>query len=157
MAARGDGVILVVRQVFRASAEFLFDAWTDPAAMARWFHAKPSWTTEVVAADLRPGGAWEIVMHADDGPNCRVFGKYLAIDRPRRLVFTWHANAEQDYETEVTLEFRSIDRDTTELVLTQRGLRDEADRTDHRHGWEGCLANLALFTEAHDDIEERRS
>jgi uncharacterized protein YndB with AHSA1/START domain len=147
MTARDDGVILVVRQVFRASAEFLFDAWTNPAMMARWFHAKPSWTTEVVAVDLRAGGAWEIVMHADDGPDCRAFGKYLAIERPRRLVFTWHANAEQDYETVVTLEFRPIDRDTTELVLSQSGLSNDEDRADHRRGWEGCLANLAMFTE----------
>jgi uncharacterized protein YndB with AHSA1/START domain len=147
MAARDDGVILVVRQVFRASAEFLFDAWTDPALMARWFHAKPGWTTEVVAADLRVGGAWEIVMHADDGPDCRAFGKYLAIERPRRLVFTWHANAEPDYETVVTLDFHRVDANTTELVLSQRGLRNEDDRSDHRGGWEGCLANLAAFTE----------
>ncbi len=154
MTARDDNVTLVVRRVFRASAEFLFDAWTNPASMAKWFHARPSWTTEVVAADLRVGGAWEIIMHADEGPDCRAFGKYLVIDRPGRLVFTWHANAERDYETVVTLEFKRIDRDVTELVLTQTGLRNEDDREGHQHGWEGCLANLALFTHAY--VEERR-
>jgi uncharacterized protein YndB with AHSA1/START domain len=147
MAGRGDDTVLVVRQVFRASAEFLFDAWTDPALLAKWFHAKPSWTTEVVRVDAREGGAWEIVMHADDGPDCRVFGKYLAIERPRRLVFTWFANADENYETVVTIEFHAIDGDTTELVLTQRGLHDEEDRSDHEGGWRGCLQNLALFTE----------
>lgn len=138
---------LVVRHVLRASAEFLFDAWMDPERMARWFHARPGWTTEVIAADLRVGGPWEIVMHADDGPDCHAFGKDLAIERPRRLVFTWHANGERDYQTVVTLTFRSIDPDTTELVLTQTGLREEPDRRNHQNGWEGCLSSLARLVE----------
>jgi uncharacterized protein YndB with AHSA1/START domain len=155
--ARRDGsLILVVRKVFDASAEFLFDAWTDPRLLARWFHAKPSWTTEVVTADVCVGGAWEIVMHAADGPDCRSFGRYLAIERPRRLVFTWHANAEHDYETVVTLTFKAIDRDTTELVLTQTGLREDVDRSEHRDGWEGCLASLLRLVDSRVRGERRR-
>jgi uncharacterized protein YndB with AHSA1/START domain len=145
--ARPDDLILVVRKVFRASTTFLFDAWIDPAMLARWFHARPEWTTEVIAAEPRVGGAWEIVMHGPEGPTCRVRGKYLAIDRPRRLSFTWHPDARADYETVVTLTFRAIDADTTELVLTQTGLRSEQDRSEHAHGWEGCLTSLERFTE----------
>jgi uncharacterized protein YndB with AHSA1/START domain len=155
--SRDADVVLVVRHVFRASADFLFDAWIDPAMMARWFHARPDWTTEVVAADARVGGRWEIVMHATEGPDCRAFGKYLAIERPRRLVFTWHANADENYETVVTLTFRPVDRDTTELVLSQSGLRNDEDRSDHARGWEGCLSCLAQFADIRDDVEERRS
>lgn len=143
MGRRDGDLTLIVQQVFRASAEFLFDAWTDPKLLARWFHARPGWTTEVIAADVRAGGAWEIVMHADDGPDCRVLGKYVAIERPRRLVFTWYANGDRDYETVVTLTFRSIDPETTEIVLTQTGLREGKDRSEHQSGWEGCLSSLA--------------
>jgi uncharacterized protein YndB with AHSA1/START domain len=146
--------VLILRKTFRASAEFLFDAWIDPALMARWFHARPTWTTEVIAADPRVGGAWELVMHAEDGPACRVFGQYLAIERPRRLVFTWHPDGRADYRTMVTLTFEAIDAHTTELVLTQTGLREEEDRREHEAGWEGCLDNLRLFSEAE---RERRS
>src|SRR5690349_18644386 len=105
--AADGSLTLVVRRTFAASAEFLFDAWTDPVMMARWFHAKERWTTSVVRCEPRAGGAWEIVMHTGgDGPDCRAFGTYVAIDRPRRLVFTWHANADPGYETTVTLDFR---------------------------------------------------
>jgi uncharacterized protein YndB with AHSA1/START domain len=152
-----DKLILVVKQVFRASAEFLFDAWTDPKLMAQWFHAQPNWTTEVTKSDFRVGGAWEIVMHADQGPDCRSFGKYIAIERPRRLVFTWHANAEQDYETVVTLTLRAIDPHTTELVLLQTGLRNEQDRSEHQHGWEGCLTSLERLAETQTRVEKGRT
>jgi uncharacterized protein YndB with AHSA1/START domain len=40
MASRDGDLTLVVRHVLRASAEFLFDAWTDPKLLARWFHAR---------------------------------------------------------------------------------------------------------------------
>jgi uncharacterized protein YndB with AHSA1/START domain len=145
MADHDDNLILVVRQVFAASAEFLFDAWTEPALMAKWFHAGANWTTEIRKADVRVGGAWELDMRREDGSVCRAWGKYLVIERPHRLVFTWHVDGEVPYETTVTLTFKALDRHTTELVLTQTGLRNEPDRAEHRHGWSGCLSNLELL------------
>jgi len=147
MAPRDDKLTLVVRKIFRASAEFLFDAWTDPKRMAAWFHAQADWTTEVVEADLRVGGAWKIVMHGAEGPTCLALGRYVEIDRPRRLAFTWHPNGERDYETLVTLSFRVLGPDSTELVLTQSGFREEKDRTEHQHGWDGCLTSLARLVD----------
>src|SRR5262249_7577372 len=114
------------------------------------------WTTEVLRAELRVGGAWEIVMHPAEGDDCRAFGRYVAIERPRRLVFTWHANAGTDgaYETLVTLDLRAIGAATTELTLTQTGLRDEPDRADHQRGFEGCLANLVRLCDAERGVEK---
>src|SRR5262249_29586438 len=128
-----EPLTLVVRHVFHADAEFLFDAWTDPSLMARWFHAKEHWTTRVVTVDARVGGAWEIVMVTGEGKDCRAFGVYRTIDRPRRLELTWHAHpgADDDYETVVAIDFVPIDRDRTELILTHAGLRDETDRSEH--------------------------
>jgi uncharacterized protein YndB with AHSA1/START domain len=143
MARRPGELVLAMRQLFHASAEFLFDAWTDPALLARWFHARPRWTTEVVCCDLRVGGAWEIIMHPDDGSaDCRVFGEYLTIRRPERLVLTWYANEDRGYRTVVDLAFEAKGPDATELVLNQTGLREDADREDHERGWQGCLASL---------------
>lgn len=148
MASDDDNLILVVRRVFPASAEFLFDAWTNPMWMAQWFHGDANGATQVLQHDLRVGGAWQLVMQPEDGPECRPFGKYLTIERPTRLVFTWHANADASYETTVTLTFRAIDRHTTELVLTHTGLRNDTDRSQHEHGWQGCLTNLERLSAA---------
>jgi uncharacterized protein YndB with AHSA1/START domain len=147
MARDGDDLLLVVRRVFHADAEFLFDAWTDPKHVARWFHSKEGWTTEVVKADLRPGGAWEIVMHDAAGPTCRSFGTYRLIERPRRLVFTWFPYDDPGYETVVTLELTPLTADTTELTLTQTGLRQRKDWTEHQGGWDGCLNSLKQFVD----------
>jgi uncharacterized protein YndB with AHSA1/START domain len=140
----GD-TVLVVRRVLKASAEFLFDAWTDPTHMARWFHARPDWTTEVRAAEARAGGAWEIIMHAPDGSTCHPLGRYLELDRPRRIVFTWRDDPGDARETVVTIELKPLGPHETELILTQTGLRDVPDQEDHQNGWEGCLQCLTFF------------
>ncbi len=148
MAPSRNNVVLVLKKVFHADAEFLFDAWTDPALMVKWFHSQADWTTRVIRCDLRVGGAWEIVMDGCDGKSCPAFGVYREIDRPRRLVFTWHPYGDKEYETVVTLQFNSIDEDSTELILTHVGLRDEKDRADHAGGWEGCLSVLQSFVQS---------
>lgn len=147
--------VLVVRKVLRASAEFLYDAWTVPTLMARWFHSTSTWTTEVVRADVRVGGRWELLMREGDATRCRVFGKYLALERPTRVVFTWHPDEREDYETTVTVTFRAIDRDTTELVLAHAGLRDAPDRERHGRGWDGCLASLGDLIGAREENQRR--
>src|SRR5262249_4209698 len=111
---------------------------------------------EVLHADAQVGGAWELVMHSADGPTCRCWGKYLAIERPRRLVFTWHPDGAPGYETVVTLTFRVIDEDTTELVLTQTGLVKEQDRSEHEQGWEGCLGGLLQLIETTSTLKGDR-
>jgi len=142
----GGPVVLVVTRVFDVDRETLFDAWTKPALMMKWFHSHDAWTTPLAEADLRVGGRWSIEMRTDDGRAYRPFGVYRVIERPSRLTFTWHPFGNPEYETSITLRFRAMGPKRTELRLTQEGLRDDADRRVHQGGWEGCLRVLAAET-----------
>ncbi|HEY5039010.1 MAG TPA: SRPBCC domain-containing protein, partial [bacterium] len=101
----GDNLVLVVQRKIKASPERLFDAWTKPELMMQWFHAGQKMTTPIAEADLRVGGAWRLVMRRDSGETHPNRGKYKVIDRPHKLVFTWHPHEQADYETTVTLLF----------------------------------------------------
>ncbi len=142
MSKSASPIALVVKRVFSVNPDVLFDAWTQPALMMKWFHAKDSWTTPKAESDLRVGGAWSIEMKTEDGRVFRPFGVYKSIDKPSRLVFTWHPYGDADYETVVTLRFRKLAENSTELTLIHEGLRSDADRSDHESGWAGCLGNL---------------
>jgi uncharacterized protein YndB with AHSA1/START domain len=72
---------------FRASAEKVFDAWLNPAMMRRWLFTKES-TNNVALSESRVGGEWQITDHRD-GTDYTAIGKYIEIDRPNRLVFTF--------------------------------------------------------------------
>ena len=78
---------VVITRVFDAPRELVFRAWTDRKHLARWWGPK-GWTNPVCEADVRPGGAWRIVMRAPDGGEYPCGGVYREIVEPERLVFT---------------------------------------------------------------------
>src|SRR5262249_14910487 len=84
-----SGHVVRIERTFAASAEAVFDAWTSPEVMRRWFHVAPDWDTPQAEVDLRVGGTVRVVMRRPDGREFQAHGKYTLIDRPRRLVMTW--------------------------------------------------------------------
>ena len=74
-------------------------------------------------------------------------GKYLAIDPPRRLSFTWawHETGDlatpREHETTVTLEFKPVGA-RTEMTLTQARFRDSNGAANHLWGWTGSFEKL---------------
>ncbi|MBI3594088.1 MAG: SRPBCC domain-containing protein [Nitrospirae bacterium] len=137
-----DNMVLMVRRTINASAERLFDAWTKPELMKQWFRASEKMTTSAAEADLRVGGAWRVEMKMGTEISCPTNGQYKVIDRPNKLVFTWHPKQEADYETTVTLIFKKVSENVTDLTLTHEGLRNEEDKKGHTEGWEGCMSML---------------
>jgi uncharacterized protein YndB with AHSA1/START domain len=131
---------LRLTRTIAAPIERVFQAWTHPAVMARWFFAGENWTVDV-ENDLRVGGAFSLLMHGETG-NFLCSGVYREITPPTRLVFTWTSYAVTD--TLVTLELRALG-DATELILTHDGLIDAAIHQNHADGWGGCLANLGRY------------
>jgi uncharacterized protein YndB with AHSA1/START domain len=68
--------------------EQLFDGWTNPETLKKWFCPRP-WKVTECSIDLRPGGLFSTVMQSPDGvsmPENR--GCYLLTERPNRLVWT---------------------------------------------------------------------
>ena len=83
------GYVVRIERTFAASAEAVFDAWTSPEVMRRWFHCEPDWTTPVAEVDLRVGGAVRVAMRRPDGTGRGAGSSTRVIERPRRLVMTW--------------------------------------------------------------------
>lgn len=135
-------LILVVQRKLKASPERLFDAWTKPELMKQWFHAGDKMTTPVAETDLKLGGPWKVAMRTADGTEHFNNGKYLVIERPHKLVFTWHPKGQADFETKVTLIFKKISDEFTEMTLTHEGLRDKDWYEKHSAGWTACVATL---------------
>ena len=48
----------------------MFKAWTDPKHMAQWW-GPHTFTNPVCEMDVRPGGAYRIVMRGPDGASIR--------------------------------------------------------------------------------------
>jgi uncharacterized protein YndB with AHSA1/START domain len=147
MAHQKEETVLRMRRRFRASREQVFDAWTNPDVLRRWWAAGPTWETPHAEVDLRPGGRYRLAMRDPESGAVRAAGgEYVDVNRPERLAYTWTWEGAADemegsQETLVTVEFLE-DGNATEVVLTHEGFADERIRDLHVEGWVGCLANL---------------
>jgi uncharacterized protein YndB with AHSA1/START domain/DNA-binding HxlR family transcriptional regulator len=136
-----SGYVLRIERTFDASAEEVFDAWTSPEVMRRWFHCFQDWETPEVEVDLRVGGKVRVVMRRPDGGDAGMGGEYRVIDRPNRLVMTWTFDDYPDNEQLIELTFSESEGSTTVVMINSRistdGRRDAQDM-----GWYGCFIEL---------------
>jgi len=77
---------IVVRRVFAARRELVFEAWTDPKHVAQWWGPN-GFTTTIQEMDVRPGGIWRLVMRGPDGTDYNNKIVFLEVVKPERLVY----------------------------------------------------------------------
>lgn len=135
------GRVLRIERTFAASAEDVFDAWTSPDVMRRWFHPAPDWATPAAEVDLRVGGKVRVVMRRPDGTQAGAHGGYTLIDRPHRLVMTWTFDDDPSNEQLIELSFSEAEGSTTVLMVNSSISTDER-RDSQDEGWRGCLDEL---------------
>jgi uncharacterized protein YndB with AHSA1/START domain len=139
---------LKMERRFEASPEAVFDAWTNPEVLRRWWAAAPGWETPSAEVDLRAGGRYRLTMRDPDaGAEHTVGGQYVEVRRPDRLSYTWAWEPEpggpdMGPPSRVTVDFVA-DGDGTRVELTHSELATAESRAQHEHGWNACLDNLA--------------
>lgn len=129
---------VVVKRIIKASPEQVFEAFTNPEIMMKWFFGHDDWTVEV-SNTLQVEGKYTLTMIATDGKKYLHVGEYKVIVPSEKLVFTWNSDFVQN--TVVTVHFRRVG-DGTEVTLEHEFLPTVEARENHRKGWTTCLNNL---------------
>jgi uncharacterized protein YndB with AHSA1/START domain len=133
---------ITVRRVFDAPRELVWQAWTEPDQLVRWW-GPPGWRTELstVTMEVRPGGTFRLTSVNEEGQEMPVVGVYREVIEPERLVLeepaenAWHEGAVSvvtltdlgDDRTEMVLQ--STIQTTDEMrAAAEAGLRSSIDR-----------------------------
>ena len=127
-----------MKKVIKASPEQVFEAFTNPEIMTKWFYGDEGWTADV-SNTLEVGGKYTLTMHATNGKDYVHVGEYKVIAPPEKLVFTWNSDFAQN--TVVTVNFRRV-ADGTEISLEHEFLPTDEACKSHTKGWTVCLNNL---------------
>jgi uncharacterized protein YndB with AHSA1/START domain len=136
-----SGRVLRIERTFDAPAEEVFDAWTSPEVMRRWFHAGRDWETPSAEVDLRIGGRVRIVMRDAAGKEVEMGGEYTLIQRPHRLEFTWEFGDHPGNLQRIELEFTERDGKTT-VVMVNSDISTDQRYEDQLDGWQLCFDEL---------------
>jgi uncharacterized protein YndB with AHSA1/START domain len=134
--------VLEFERTFDAPLALVWKLWKDPEHMVRWHGPEGYWLTEC-SIDFRVGGRWARCMSRAADHAHRIWGEYLEIDEPRRLVFTY-INDFDEHETVVSLDFAEVDGKTL-MHFRQAPFLTVEERDSHGWGWMSGLDLLADY------------
>ncbi len=139
----GDDPI-VVEGYFAAPPARVFEAWTDPNIVVKWFGRAPN-SLHSATIDLRPGGAWKFLKSKDDDKSIGFEGQYLDIQPGEKLVFSWahviaHANGEREATPYSRVEVIFTPKGKgTYVRLVHSAISSEDSRRGIGGGWEAAF------------------
>ena len=134
---------LVVRRTIAANPEILFDAWTKPNLLMKWWGPK---NVSCIAAEinLSIGGAFSINNQLEDGDVLTIYGVFHHIQRPNKLVYSWNTDKSPNAKEKVTVWFKAKNNGT-EVIVSHEKISSAALQQSHTLGWQGCLQGLAEY------------
>lgn len=139
---------LVLERVVDVPRELVWEAWTKPEHIVKWFTPAP-WTTIDCEIDLRPGGMFRTTMRSPEGKDFPNMGCYLEVVPNQRLVFTdtllpgYRPSANPFFTGIIALEKQGKGTRYTATAIH----RDEAGKKQHEemgfhNGWGTALDQL---------------
>jgi uncharacterized protein YndB with AHSA1/START domain len=157
-SAQGE---IVITRVLDAPRGLVFEAWTEPEHVKRWWGPN-GFTTPVVRIDLRPGGVWHNCMRSPDGRDYWSRGVYREIVKPERIVTTdsfadaegnrvepteYGMSASWPSEALLTVTFDEHDGRTRLTLRHAVGGAPAPEREMCQQGWSESLDRLAGYVE----------
>ena len=127
---------ITVARTIPASAAEVFDVWLDAKSPGGpWFGAE-----RVILNPVVDGLFYFAVQH--EGRTWPHYGRFLRIDRPRNVEYTWVSEATKGLESIVAITFEPRGKQT-EVTLRHTGVPDDDLGRQHKDGWTWMLSMLA--------------
>ena len=126
---------IVLTRVFDAPRRLVWDAFTKPELLQRWFGPR-GWSLVVCEVELKVGGGFRFVLRGPDGRDMGMRGVYREIVPPERSI---HTETFDDFpgESEVTTVLVEQDGKTTftaTVLYPSQEVRDAVIKSGMEHG-----------------------
>lgn len=119
---------LAINRIVHAPRQLVFDVWTKPAHLKKWWGPK-GFTTSFHKMDFRTGGEWNFIMHGPDGTDYRNKNVFLEVKVPERIVYD-HLTGPKH---RTTITFKEVGPNKTEInmvmIFDTTHERDQAIKT----------------------------
>ena len=134
VSTEGDREVVLTR-VFNAHKQLVYDAFSKPELLKRWFGPR-GWSLVECEVDHRLGGGFRFVLQGPDGEKMGMRGSYVELDPPTRSV---HKESFDGYpgESQVSSTFTEEDGKTTltaTVTYPSKDVRDAVLQSGMEHG-----------------------
>jgi len=148
---------IVISRLINAPRELVWEAWTDPKHLEKWW-GPTGFSTTTKEFDFRVGGVWFHTMHGPDGTDYPNEMYYEVIKPPERIEYA-HGGGDDvgvnDAQFHATITFEEEDGKTR---VTMKSVFQTAKQRNHVvekygaiEGGKQHLANLEEYVTAHKD------
>ncbi|TWI61884.1 uncharacterized protein YndB with AHSA1/START domain [Pseudoduganella lurida] len=107
---------IVLTRTLQAPRELVFDAFTDPAQVGKWWGPR-GYSVAIDSMEARPGGSWRFEMTGPDGKLWPNLIEYSEVVRPERLVYRHGSGADGDPGFAVRVTFEDAGNGATLLTM----------------------------------------
>jgi len=126
---------LTLSRTVAASPGEVFDVWMDPQSPGGpWFGAKKTLLDPKV-----DGLFYSVVSH--EGRDWAHYGRFITLERPRRIEHTWVSEGTRGLESVLSLTFEPKG-DRTQVTLRHTGVPDDDFGRQHGEGWDYVLGAI---------------
>lgn len=151
---------LLISHLFDAPKAVVFQAWTDPDKLKRWY-APDGCTIEFKSIEVIKGGRFHSCIHDPVHGECWITGEYLEVSPPDKLVFTMvladrdgnsvtaaKAGKSEEWPEAIitTVTFEAIG-EQTKVTIHQTVDKEEAKKTGAFQSWIKMLNKLHRLLE----------
>jgi len=129
-----------IDKIFRAAPEKVWNAWTDPAMVMRWFGSDPRGKVLKASLDVEPGGRFEVTFANSDQTEHTCSGVYSVVEEFKMLKFSWSWRSEPGVESFVTIRL-SGDGEYTRMQFEHANF-GFASQHSYLEGWNSTFLKL---------------
>lgn len=130
---------ITVKRMIPASADKVFDVWMDPKCPGGpWFGSE----TLIMAPVPPAAGSLFYFTVLWDGHTWAHFGRFVEIERPGKVEYTWMSEGTKGVETTVTVTFEGRGKET-EVTLRHLNVPDDEMGRQTEWGWAHILDSVA--------------
>lgn len=130
---------ITVKRTIPAPADKVFDVWMDPKSPGGpWFGGE----TLIMAPTPPAAGSLFYFTILWDGHTWVTFGRFVEIQRPAKVEYTWMGEATHGVESTVSVTFEAQGKET-EVTLRHTNLPDDELGRGTEYGWAHILESVA--------------
>jgi uncharacterized protein YndB with AHSA1/START domain len=134
---------IILTRVIQANSTAVYDAWLDHRRPGGPWHGSTT-----VTLDPRVDGLfYHAVVH--EGRTWSHYGRFITLDRPRRIAHTWVSEGTRGLESVLTIDLEPLG-DRTQVTLRHAGVPDDDFGRQHRDGWTWVLGGMETRFAARD-------
>lgn len=129
-----------IESTMHASVEKVWEAWTEPGVIMKWFGSDPNGEVLSAKLDVQLGGSFEVTFRDSSQTEHTCSGIYKEIENLRKLTFTWQWRSEPGVESFIVLLLTENGK-STKMQFEHRDF-GSGSKHDYIKGWQSTFLKL---------------